>query len=449
MKRGFSFWEGPPATPRSSTIVGSACPQRLLGRDRPDEPGELAGARDDDLLVRLAAAGHPLPASVQTLLAAPCALDDERVLAPLAARELVADVGRRRPFQAASISSRRAWLMPALVIEPCRRLSPVERSLGTRPTKLMNCSAVLNRVKSPASATSPIAVSVSIPRMHRSLAISSRMRALVRRAGQIARSSTLDAPVDLVDCEQIVVERLLLAGQLERLASQPRATRQAPAGRRHPPVMAQTGTSPGGGGRASGPAARPPGPAPDPAAPRAPASGRRSPVNSPAACNPASRRASRLSVFTRSPGRDGTSPGATTHTVDPRGQQSPVQPEPRRSRLMADPRARPRAAAAAPQPRGRCPASSRPAAHPPLTAASRTDSLCTSSPTVDSPAILHHGRRPPYVARPGHARQPTQMRRSPTTFTERPDYPAAPSCLANRAAGSSGPAPRGTRPRAA
>jgi hypothetical protein len=30
----------------------------LLGRDRPDEAGELAGAGDDDLLLRLASAGH-------------------------------------------------------------------------------------------------------------------------------------------------------------------------------------------------------------------------------------------------------------------------------------------------------------------------------------------------------------------------------------------------------
>src|SRR4051812_39141755 len=49
----------------------SGRPDRLVGGDRPDEPGELAGAGDDDLLVGLAAAGHPLPAAVQTLLAAP------------------------------------------------------------------------------------------------------------------------------------------------------------------------------------------------------------------------------------------------------------------------------------------------------------------------------------------------------------------------------------------
>src|SRR5439155_2406538 len=56
------------------------------------EAGELAGAGDDDLLLWLAAAGHPLPTLVEALLAAPGALDDDRVLAALAAGELVADL---------------------------------------------------------------------------------------------------------------------------------------------------------------------------------------------------------------------------------------------------------------------------------------------------------------------------------------------------------------------
>jgi hypothetical protein len=60
----------------------------LPGRDRPDEAGELAGAGNDDLLVGLAAAGHPLPALVEALLAAPGAFDHDRVLATLAAAEL-------------------------------------------------------------------------------------------------------------------------------------------------------------------------------------------------------------------------------------------------------------------------------------------------------------------------------------------------------------------------
>jgi hypothetical protein len=42
-------------------------PQGLLGGERAHEPGELAGAGDDDLLAGLAPHGHPPPAAVQTL----------------------------------------------------------------------------------------------------------------------------------------------------------------------------------------------------------------------------------------------------------------------------------------------------------------------------------------------------------------------------------------------
>src|SRR5947209_14543153 len=70
----------------------SGAPEWLLGRDRPDEAGELASAGNDDLLVGFATAGHPLPALVEALLAAPGALDHDGVLAALAAGELVADL---------------------------------------------------------------------------------------------------------------------------------------------------------------------------------------------------------------------------------------------------------------------------------------------------------------------------------------------------------------------
>jgi hypothetical protein len=55
----------------------------LLRRDRRDEAGELARAGNDDLLMRFAAAGHPQPACVKALLAAPGALNDDCVLAAL------------------------------------------------------------------------------------------------------------------------------------------------------------------------------------------------------------------------------------------------------------------------------------------------------------------------------------------------------------------------------
>src|SRR3954449_115787 len=41
--------------------------------------------------------------------------------------------GGRRWCQAASIRSRRPWLLPVLVIAPWRRRSPLECSLGVRP----------------------------------------------------------------------------------------------------------------------------------------------------------------------------------------------------------------------------------------------------------------------------------------------------------------------------
>ena len=59
---------------------GSGVPEGLLGRDRPDEAGEFAGASDDGLLVGFASAGHPLPALVEALLAAPGDLNDTWVL---------------------------------------------------------------------------------------------------------------------------------------------------------------------------------------------------------------------------------------------------------------------------------------------------------------------------------------------------------------------------------
>jgi hypothetical protein len=61
--------------------------ERLVGGERRDEPGEFAGAGDNDLLVGLAAGGHPPPALVKALLAAPGALDHRGVLAALAAGE--------------------------------------------------------------------------------------------------------------------------------------------------------------------------------------------------------------------------------------------------------------------------------------------------------------------------------------------------------------------------
>src|SRR5215218_4074817 len=120
-----------------------------------------------------------------------------------------------------------------------------------------------------------------------------------------------------------------------------------------------------------------------------------------------------------------------------------MQPKPRRAGLLADPRAGPgtqftldrrviEAQRDLPQQ---------------LTPAHRGQThrrLMHVKPDRDRPRIPH-GRRPPYVARPRPTRQPTQMRRPPAILTERPDYPAAPSCLARPTASERvSPPPVGT-----
>jgi hypothetical protein len=78
-------WSTHPRLEAERMLRCSASSEWLVGGDRPDEPGELACTGDDDLLLWFAAAGHPVPAGVEALLAAPGALDHDRVLAALAA----------------------------------------------------------------------------------------------------------------------------------------------------------------------------------------------------------------------------------------------------------------------------------------------------------------------------------------------------------------------------
>lgn len=147
----FYVWSGASAA-RGREGLWSAASEWLLGRDRPDEAG-VARAGDDDLLWWFAAAGHPLPALVEALLTAPGALDDDGVLAALAASEFVAD-GRPAARVLGRLDQQpAACAFPTLVIEPCRRCSPEERSEGTRPTNAINSSALRKRPKSPISLT--------------------------------------------------------------------------------------------------------------------------------------------------------------------------------------------------------------------------------------------------------------------------------------------------------
>ena len=166
------------------------CSEGLVGGDRPDEAGELAGAGDDDLLLRFAAAGHPLPALVEALLAAPGALEHERRLVRVGgarARSRPAAAGvRARPTRRAAGARGVADLgdraLPAPLAGGC--------SDGTSPTKAMNSSALAKRLKSPISATSPSAVRVSTPRKQRSRATSCAQRPLLGESrGSPARAA--------------------------------------------------------------------------------------------------------------------------------------------------------------------------------------------------------------------------------------------------------------------
>jgi hypothetical protein len=58
-----------------------------------------------------------------------------------------------RYAQAPATRARRAWVVPALVMEPWRRRSPVEYAEGMRPTDVMRSLGVSTRVRSPSSAT--------------------------------------------------------------------------------------------------------------------------------------------------------------------------------------------------------------------------------------------------------------------------------------------------------
>src|SRR5579859_2036339 len=111
-------------------LDGSGASEWLLGCDRPDEAGELAGAGDDDLLVGFAPAGHSLPTGVEALLAAPGALDHGGVLVAVTAGELVADLRSPTGVPGGFDEQPAHLAVPTLVIEPCRRCSPEEAPRG-------------------------------------------------------------------------------------------------------------------------------------------------------------------------------------------------------------------------------------------------------------------------------------------------------------------------------
>src|SRR6202048_3221365 len=122
----------PPALPGSSVSGGSLAPpseavtrlfrsprrRRHAPGDGPDEAGQLAGDRGRDDIGRLGAAGELAIARPQPQLRLPGDLTDRLGLALLSQQQLTADPGREAVGQDASISSRRAALLPALVRPP-------------------------------------------------------------------------------------------------------------------------------------------------------------------------------------------------------------------------------------------------------------------------------------------------------------------------------------------
>ena len=145
----------PPALPGSSVSGGSLAPpsdaitrffrsphrRRHAPGDGPDEAGQLAGDRGRDDVGRFAAAGKFAIARTQPQLRLPGDLADRLGLLLLPKQQFAADPGReaiepapaKAGVQAASISSRRAALLPALVRPPRLTLAPLECSDGTSP----------------------------------------------------------------------------------------------------------------------------------------------------------------------------------------------------------------------------------------------------------------------------------------------------------------------------
>ena len=145
----------PPALPGSSVSGGSLAPpldaitgffrsarrRRHAPGDGPDEAGHFTGDRGRDDVGRFAAAGKFAIARTQPQLRFPGDLADRLGLLLLPEQQFAADPGReaaepapaKAGVQAASISSRRAALFPALVRPPRLMLAPLECSDGTSP----------------------------------------------------------------------------------------------------------------------------------------------------------------------------------------------------------------------------------------------------------------------------------------------------------------------------
>ena len=99
----------------------------------PAPSGKLAGDRDHADGGALAAGVQPIPALVRAAVAALGPFPDRGGLARLTDLQGPAGSIGLAVCQAASTSSRRAWRLPVLVIDPWARWVPLDCSAGTSP----------------------------------------------------------------------------------------------------------------------------------------------------------------------------------------------------------------------------------------------------------------------------------------------------------------------------
>src|SRR6266571_2733612 len=134
--------------------------------DGPDEPAEFSGDRNDDLVAIEAARSQAPKASAQAQLRLPGQIGGALGQSGLPPCDHPGDTRRVRVCQAASMSARRAELLPALVMTPWRCRLPEESSLGIIPRYPMSLRGETKRVRSPSSATILTAWMAEMPRTY-------------------------------------------------------------------------------------------------------------------------------------------------------------------------------------------------------------------------------------------------------------------------------------------
>ena len=183
---------------------------------------------------------------------------------------------------------------------------------------------------SPISATSPTAVSVSIPRRQRNRATAGAHGPWTGLLGDQRVEPVAAREQHLVVAEVLAEDRVDAAAASKRTLPQPRQMaldHVSPGPVEDMPAAQQQLADPvarAPSDRRADPRARGPGRA----APRSSIAGTTTGRNCPAACNRASLSASRVSVLTRSPGWRGIAPGEQTITSIPAARPARASPNP-------------------------------------------------------------------------------------------------------------------------